>query len=224
MSAMKRSAKLPTITMPDTINTGVPVNTLPEHLPEHLDVGLKEWATVVHALETGRQILLLRKGGILEQSVKNRFSITHNEFLLFPTYLHQSRGELKPEVAFEPAAAEPDSVRITAAGVVTDIVKVASREQIDRLDGEHIWTPSLIDMRFNYKPQNPLYLVLVRAYRLPTPITLANTPAYAGCKSWVPLGTAVSTEGAASVLDDQEYARHRDRILAATQNRESMPR
>ena len=120
---------------------------------------------MVDALESGRQILLLRKGGILEQSNKNRFSITHNEFLFFPTYLHQSRGELKPEahVDLQPATAEPAQVRITAAGVVTDILKIASREQIDRLDDEHIWTSSLIDMRFNYKLQNPLNLVLVRA-------------------------------------------------------------
>src|SRR5947209_248879 len=154
-------------------------------LPSSLDIALKEWATVIRALETGRQILLLRKGGILEQSDKNRFSITHNEFLFFPTYLHQSRGELKPEAHAElqPASAEPPQVRITTAGVVTDIIKVASREQIDRLDAEHIWTSSLIDMRFNYKPQNPLYLVFARAYRLHEPVVLDNSPAYAGCKS-----------------------------------------
>jgi len=51
--------------------------------PASLDVALKEWASVVTALESGRQILLLRKGGILEQSNENRFSITHNEFLFF---------------------------------------------------------------------------------------------------------------------------------------------
>ncbi len=130
---------------------------------------------------------LLRKGGILEQSQKNRFSITHNQFLLFPTYLHQSRGELKPEmtVGFEPVTSEPEQVRISAAGIVSDIFKVESRAQIDRLDDEHIWSSSLIDMRFNYKPQNPLYLVLVRAYRLHAPVSLTNTPEFAGCKSWV---------------------------------------
>src|SRR5947209_19711676 len=118
-------------------------------LPSSLDIALKEWATVIRALETGRQIMLLRKGGILEQSNKNRFSITHNEFLFFPTYLHQSRGELKPEahVDLQPATAEPAQVRLTAAGAVTDIIKIASREQIDQLDDEHIWTPSLLDMR-----------------------------------------------------------------------------
>jgi hypothetical protein len=184
-----------------------------EKLPSSLNIAIKEWATVVHALESGRQILLLRKGGILEQSVKNRFSITHNEFLLFPTYLHQSRGELKSDVEFEAAAAEPTQVRITAAGMVTDIIKIESRAQVDRLDDLHIWTSSLIDMRFNYKPRNPLYLVLVRAYRLPEPVVLANTPVYAGCKSWVPLEQPVATGGAAAVLDDMKYAGVRETIL-----------
>jgi hypothetical protein len=181
--------------------------------PVSIDVALKEWASAVAALESGRQILLLRKGGILEQSNTNRFSITHDEFVFFPTYLHQSRGELKPEIAFEPMSAEPESVRITSAGVVTDILKVASRAQIDRLNDQHIWTPSLIDMRFNYKPQNPLYLVLVRAYRLHEPINLSNSPAYAGCKSWVPLEKPIETGNAVSVLDDVKYEHHRRTIV-----------
>lgn len=182
--------------------------------PSKLDVALKEWATVVAALAAGRQIMLLRKGGILEQGGKNRFAITHERFLLFPTYLHQSRGELKAEVEFEPAAAEPSQVCLTAAAAVSDIMKVQSRAQIDRLDAEHIWTPSLIDMRFNYKPQNPLYLVLVRTYRLGAPVTLENSPAFAGCKSWVPLGRAIEVGDATAVLDDAEYERRRQGVLA----------
>lgn len=182
-------------------------------LSHSLNVALKEWDAVCHALLSGRQILLLRKGGILEQSQKNRFSITHNQFLLFPTFLHQSRGELKAEVEFEPAAAEPEHVLISAAAVVSDIVKVDSRQQIDRLDHQHIWTSSLIDMRFKYKPQNPLYLVLVRTYRLAAPVTLANVPAYAGCKSWVPLERDISTAGATPVLGEDDFQQRRDAVL-----------
>ncbi len=181
--------------------------------PRDLDVCLKEWAATADALAAGRQVLLLRKGGILEQSIRNRFSITHDEFLLFPTYLHQSRAQLKPEVAFEPTSAEPAAVRLAVAGVVTDIVKVESRAAVDRLDDQHIWMPALIDMRFHYKPQNPLYLLLVRAYRLASAVTLPNTPAYAGCKSWVPLGTPVDTAGATPVLDDAAYEAKRRAIL-----------
>ena len=178
-----------------------------------LQIGLKEWATVCRALATGRQMVLLRKGGIYESG--GEFELDHPEFLLFPTYLHQNLKMLKPEAhaGFEPRTAEPDRVRLSAAGTVTDIVQVTSRAQIDAIDAEHVWTAPLIDMRFNYKPQNPLYLLLVRAYRLREPVTVENTPAYAGCKSWVPLDESVETGGAAPVLDDVKYESRRRGIL-----------
>jgi len=182
-------------------------------LPSSLQVALKEWATVCRALETGRQIVLLRKGGILEAI--GGFELEHPQFLLFPTYLHQNLAMLKPDAhaGFEPHTAEPDRITLSAAGVVTDIVRLSSRAQMDVLDDEHVWTPPLIDMRFNYRPANPLYLLLVRAYRLPQPVTVENTPEYAGCKSWVPLERAMETAGATPVLDDAGYESRRRRIL-----------
>jgi hypothetical protein len=67
-------------------------------------------------------------------------------------------------------------------------------------------------MRFNYRPENPLYLLLVRSYRLGSPVTVENTPAYAGCKSWVPLEQPIDTGGATPVLSDADYEAHRSRI------------
>ena len=181
--------------------------------PDSLQIALKEWATVCRALETGRQILLLRKGGIYESG--GEFELDHREFLLFPTYLHQNLRMLKPEAhaGFEPHTAEPDRVRLSAFGAVTDIVPVGSRAQIDAISAEHVWTPPLIDTRFNYKPQNPLYLLLVRAYCLREPVAVENTPAYAGCKSWVPLEESIATGGAAPALDDEAYELRRRGIL-----------
>lgn len=181
--------------------------------PSSLQIGLKEWATVCHAMETGRQMILLRKGGIYEAA--GEFELEHPQFLLFPTCLHQNLNMLKPEAhaGFEPANAEPQQVRITAAGVVSDIIQLRSRRQMDALDGEHVWAPPLIDMRFNYKPQNPLYLMLVRAYRLHEPQVIENTVAYAGCKSWVPLDEPVPIAGAPPVLDDARYEHRRRQIL-----------
>ncbi|HWE93155.1 MAG TPA: DUF1802 family protein [Tepidisphaeraceae bacterium] len=181
--------------------------------PSSLPVALKEWATVCAALESGRQVLLLRKGGIYESA--GEFELENREFLLFPTYLHQNLKMLKDEAhaGFEPRTAEPDVVRLSSAGVVTDIIQLASRKQMDALDAEHIWTPPLIDMRFNYRPENPLYLLLVRAYALHEPVTISNTPAYAGCKSWVPLDEPVATGDALPVLDDVKYEFRRKGIL-----------
>ena len=183
--------------------------------PTSLQVALKEWAVVCGALEQGRQAVLLRKGGIYESA--GEFEVEHRQFLLFPTYLHQNAQMLKPadRERLDVRSAEPSEVVLSAAGVVTDILEVESRGQIDSIDEEHIWTAPLIDMRFNYRPENPLYLLVIRAYRLPQPVTIANTPAYAGCKSWVPLDQPVELGPTTPVLDDARFEARRARILEA---------
>jgi hypothetical protein len=119
----------------------------------------------------------------------------------------------------ETRSAEPTEITISVAGMVTDIVQLRSREQMERIDEEHVWTKPLIEMRFGYKPENPLYLLLVRAYRLGAPVTIGNTPAYAGCKSWVPLDQAVEVGGKlVPVLDDGRYEVRRKRLLDAMGN------
>jgi hypothetical protein len=158
-------------------------------------------------------MLLLRKGGIYEAA--GEFELENPQFLLFPTYLHQNLNMLKPgdQAGFEARLSEPQEIRLSAAGEVTDIVQLKSRPQMDALDAEHVWTPPLIDMRFNYKPQNPLYLMLVRAYRLADPITVKNTPEYAGCTSWVPLLEPIDTKSATPVVEDAQYDARRQSIL-----------
>ncbi len=184
------------------------------NLSSKIPVALKEWATICSALESGGQIVLLRKGGIYEAA--GEFEVEHREFLLFPTYLHQSLKMLKAEAhaGFESRTAEPRQVRLSAAAKVTDIIQLSSRAQMEAIDDQHIWTPPLIDMRFNYRPQNPLYLLLVRAYRLQQPVTIENTPAYAGCKSWVPLENPVEISQATAVLDDDQFESRRQTIAA----------
>jgi hypothetical protein len=181
--------------------------------PNELNVALKEWASVCAALGDGRQIILLRKGGIYESA--GEFEIEHRRLLLFPTYLHQNAEMLKAgeHCALNSLKAEPDKISISLAGEITDIIPMANRLAMDALDNEHIWTSKLIDMRFNYRPENPLYLLLVRAYKLAKPVTIDNTPAYAGCKSWVPLDRTVDTKDAMPILDDSEYSRRTQMII-----------
>jgi len=181
--------------------------------PTSLNVALKEWDVVCRALGTGRQTVLLRKGGISEGI--GGFEIEHRKFLLFPTFLHQKIEMLKPaeQSAMESRADEPEQIRLAYAGEITDILQLNSREQMDKLEAEHIWAPPLIDMRFSYKPKNPLYLLIVRAYVLKSPVTVANTPDYAGCKSWVPLGKPVTFE-ATPAIDDATFDERRAAILS----------
>jgi hypothetical protein len=181
--------------------------------PNDLNFALKEWATLCAALGEGRQIILLRKGGIYESA--GEFEIEHRQFVLFPTYLHQKVEMLKARehTAIKPVQAEPDKITISLAGEITHIIPVKSRPAMDKLDDQHIWTSKLIDMRFNYRPENPLYLLLLRAYRLGQATTIDNTPAYAGCKSWVPLDRPIETKSAVPVSDDAEYARRAETII-----------
>ncbi|HEX2971961.1 MAG TPA: DUF1802 family protein [Tepidisphaeraceae bacterium] len=181
--------------------------------PSSLQIALKEWASVCSALESGRQMILLRKGGIYEAG--GEFEVENRQFLLFPTYLHQKPEVLKPaeHARLEPRNAEPAQVRLSAMGDVTDILQLHSRAQMDRIEEEHIWTPPLIDLRFNYRPENPLYLLLVRVYRLPQPTLVENTLAYGGCKSWVPLAQPIDTRECTPVLDDRDYEARRSRII-----------
>ena len=177
-----------------------------------LSVALKEWAVVCRALETGRQIVLLRKGGILE--ALSGFEIEHRRFLLFPTFLHQNPQMLKPNerAGVNPPAEEPSRITLSSFAEVTDIIQLRDRQQMDAIDDQHIWSPALVDMRFNYRPNNPLYLLIVRTFVLPEPVSIDNTPAYAGCKSWVPLDGAIDITAARSALDDETFRTRRDGI------------
>src|SRR5690606_3010066 len=95
--------------------------------PQQLDVALKEWAALCRALGTGRQILLLRKGGIYESA--GEFEVEHRHFLLFPTYLHQKREHLKPDAQadLELRSEEPARIELSVAGAVTDIIQLQHR-------------------------------------------------------------------------------------------------
>jgi hypothetical protein len=181
-------------------------------LPTTLTVALKEWAVVCHALETGRQVILLRKGGIVEAI--GGFELEHSQFLLFPTYLHQSASMLKPEAQAQISSesAEPEQIVLRGAAQVSDIIRLSNRAQMEALQEEHIWGSPLIDMRFSYRPKNPLYLLIIRACTLLAPVTIQNTPDYAGCKSWVPLAKPIGCGGAKPVIDDSTFAHRRDRI------------
>jgi hypothetical protein len=187
-----------------------------------IDFGLKEWDAVVRALGTGRQCLLIRKGGIHE--TEGRFEIEHRRFVLFPTWLHQRVDWVKePDRAgVQSRTVEPDEIELTVTAEVTDIVRVASRQQVDVVVDEMIYLPPLIDMRFNYRPDKPLYLLLVRAARLPQPVRIVNTPLYAGCKSWVPFESAIEASQARFVMDDKMFELRRQRILEQLSTSQSL--
>jgi hypothetical protein len=168
-----------------------------------MNIALKEWDLVISELLAGRQAILLRKGGILEAN--NEFELEQRRFLFYPTFVHQDPRMVKAEKRGEirAMASEPGEVEIRGYGEVARIFEVPGREAMDRLRELHVWEEPLIDMRFAYRAEKPLYVVVVRAFSLPVPIKIANTLAYAGCKSWVPLEREIDVSGARQAMAEE---------------------
>ena len=177
----------------------------------------KEWAVVCAALGSGEQTVLLRKGGIHED--RGRFTVETPEFFLLPTYEHQDAGLLDPQHAAALAAIEaeprdPSIVTLSRYAQVDTVVTAASEEQVRAIAGEFIWNERYVRQRFDYNPYDPLYVMLLRVYRLPAPAAVLMRPAYAGCRSWVTLDEAVPTAGATPVLPDSEFDQRKGAVLA----------
>lgn len=154
---------------------------------------LKEWAVVCELLAAGEICLLPRKGGIREFGGPGVFELEHENFFLFPTREHEKLERIKPEFLSKTVtptggcAVDADTLKIDAFAKAERIWRVPSREAFDRLEDLHPWLPPAIDMRFDYKPENPLYLVALRVSRLASPRTIPHRAEYRGCRSWVPL-------------------------------------
>ncbi|WP_025746035.1 DUF1802 family protein [Kallotenue papyrolyticum] len=177
---------------------------------------LKEWAVAVDALARGETILLLRKGGIREEG--KHFRVAHDEVLLYPTYEHQQPELLKPAYAAQvtPVASgwHPATVPITAWARITHIFQVRELPTVEALLPFHIWNERFAAERFGWKPRFPLWLLLLRVYRLPTAQTVAYRAEYGGCKSWIELHEPVALRGLQPALDDAAYARQVEQIRA----------
>lgn len=185
-------------------------------LPVSCGVAFKEWAAVCGALASGRQTLILRKGGIHEG--RAGFRVEHSDFWLLPTKFHQNPGELVPEAAPLLAQCAKDTptgqvVRLRHFCHVSDVVEIVDEERANELRGLHIWSDETVRQRFHYR--NPgLYLLVVRCFSLSKPFELATWPELAGCKSWAPLTSALPTMGLVPVLDDERFRAARDEVLA----------
>lgn len=176
-----------------------------------IDVALKEWSVVCDLLAAGRFCLLLRKGGVHERGGPGRFELDYDRFLMFPAWEHERLEWIKPAelaaVDYEPVEVEPSEITFKSYAEAARIWQVPSRSAFDLLDDLHPWASPQIDMRFNYKPDRPLYLLALRCYRLPEPAVVPNRDGFAGCVSWVPMSSedAVDVSGGEAAMSDREF-------------------
>jgi len=170
---------------------------------------LKEWAIAIDALQTGKTIMLLRKGGIHEKG--GSFRVAHNRVLLYPTYEHQQAVMLKADYSNQVISVtpglRPESVNISSYAQITHILPVFDESIINALFPFHIWNEKFVCDRQQWKPQKPLFVLLLRTYKLSTELSVSYHPRYGGCKSWIDLNESISLEAAKPAMSENVYSR-----------------
>ena len=181
------------------------------------NIGLKEWSVTSEALGSGEQIFMLRKGGIREDG--RHFKIEHERFVLYPGLFHEGELVLKDDYQHMLTATSgadfTKEVPISVYCELVETIDISEEEQVRALDEHHIWSKEFPVKRFSWKPRHPLKLMIVRAYRLDTPLSIPVEDSYAGCKSWVDLADSIDLASATPALTDSDFAARVAKIHAA---------
>ncbi|MEM6754664.1 MAG: DUF1802 family protein [Cyanobacteria bacterium P01_C01_bin.38] len=169
---------------------------------------LKEWTIAVDALKAGKTIMLLRKGGIHEKG--GSFQVAHDRVLLYPTYEHQKSSMLKADYSQRVIPVtpgwRPETVKITSYAQITHILPVSDESIVNALFPFHIWSEEFVSDRLKWKPQQPLFVLLLRTYKLPSEQLVTYHQRYGGCKSWIDLNESISLEAAKPALSKNVYS------------------
>ncbi|MDF2923685.1 MAG: hypothetical protein K0R57_2599 [Paenibacillaceae bacterium] len=172
-------------------------------------IALKEWAVAIKALREGGQILVLRKGGIVEET--RDFQLESHDFYLYPTYEHQKKELVKEayrealDQAMDGWSADDTTVPLTVYAHVVEDIEIADQEELNRLSRFHIWTDTFAEERLKWKKTSPLHLLLLRVYELEQIVKLPIADEYLGCKSWVRIPDPIPKINMHPVLDDAEF-------------------
>jgi hypothetical protein len=174
-------------------------------------IALKEWAAAVEALLAGQQILIMRKGGISEET--KDFEVQSDSFYLYPTYEHQKKELLKDEYqhtlenTVKGWSNQDTEVSIRCYAELVEDILITSQEELDHLRSEHIWTDRFAEERLKWKKTNPLHLMLLRVYELDEPVRIPIEAEYIGCKSWIGLPASLLADVSRKpVLSDEQFA------------------
>lgn len=181
----------------------------------------KEWAVSCKALGEGTQVMIFRKGGISERG--KVFKMEHPHFFLYPTYEHQSPESVKPE--FQPLlqqslAEKPElgEVKVSYWAQVDEALPLSDMSPVLAQQANHIYSESSVKSRWEWQSSKPLWLLLLRVYKLKTPVTMEVLEDYTGCKSWIDLssmpGEAAAGLPCEPVLSDEAYKAMADKVRA----------
>ena len=89
---------------------------------------------------------------------------------------------------------------------------VAWEPVITALFPYHIWNEKFVSDRLKWKQKQPIYILLLRTYRLAETVEIPYISEYGGCRSWIDLAAPISLEGSEAVLSDREYIKRSNEI------------
>lgn len=158
------------------------MNKLPNH------TALKEWASVIEALGSGEQIVLIRKGGIADP----RFGLEADRFYMFPTNFHEG------------GAPPPSAIPITHWCEAVRTWEVRDLDALMRLEPLVAFDRKTLETRYRFRSDQAVHVIAVRTWKLAKPATIGMTDAYAGCRSWVSLDEEIDIDGSRPVLSDEQ--------------------
>ncbi len=172
------------------------------------NIALKEWAAVCAALASGRQTLILRKGGIADDLADVRRA-PHRGFWLYPTRFHERAESMTDDAAeFIARAAQdmppPGQIAIRLYAELHAITELTTLESAQRLSPFHIYSAGTVQTKYDYREPG-LTLFMIRMFALPKAILIPESPDMSGCKSWVTLPEGISTDGLTPVLGDDAF-------------------
>ncbi len=167
-----------------------------------MKIALKEWSVIVSAIREGRHQFLLRKGGLADRG--GSFKLDHTKFLFFPTTEHQSIEMVKENVhsfyqKITNQSTREDKIIIDTWAEVRKVFKIENLESLQELSDYSIWSDHYFKMRLSYKPEKPLFLILLKSYRLKVPQEIPSLPRYGGCRSWLELDHEISLEASTPI-------------------------
>lgn len=162
-----------------------------------MTTAFREWSFIVDALGTGRQNIILRKGGVEDEG---EFFVKNKRFLLFPALFHQSTNLIKPswrdKLNGDRFQVDQHKVSLEYFAEVADNKIIRDWITVKKLEDFHAWSEEVIRELFN-RWQQSVHLMVVLVYKLPEPVVVDVKPEYTGCKSWIELDEDILFEGEA---------------------------
>ena len=174
-----------------------------------MSVAFKEWAVVCEAIGSGKQCVILRKGGLAEG--RDGFAFKHREFFLFPTWFHEQLEKTNlPAGTMLPLQLEGE-IEIQHAATLEWSRLVTDASRLPALRPFHILDESVVEERFRYDELPGIHVGFVRGFRLASPCRLAMQKSFGGCRSWLDLPGLEDAE-LVPVISDEEHAARRNAL------------